>query len=84
MHRSPKIPPTNLTTFLNALSLISMKNIIKETKTTQLTVTIKEQIVHDLKVMEKNTHQSVDDLVTKALLFFIATHNDYLGRNRLM
>ena len=47
-------------------------------------MTIKEEIVHDLKVMEKNTHQSVDDLVTKALLFFIATHNDYLGRNRLM
>lgn len=48
-----------------------MKNIIKETKTTQLTVTIKEEIVHDLKVMEKNTHQSVDDLVTKALLFLL-------------
>ncbi|MSP19845.1 MAG: hypothetical protein EXR74_09785 [Bdellovibrionales bacterium] len=61
-----------------------MKNTTKETKTTQLTVTVKEEIVHDLKVMEKNTHQSIDDLVSKALLFFIATHNDYLGRNHLM
>ena len=51
---------------------------------TQLSVTIKEHIVQDLKNMEKNTKIPVNELVTKALLFFIATHNDYLGRNRLM
>ncbi|NBX69096.1 MAG: hypothetical protein EBR01_09075 [Proteobacteria bacterium] len=53
-------------------------------KETQLTVTTKDHIIQDLKDMEKNTKISVDELVTKALLFFIATHNDYLGRNRLM
>jgi len=53
-------------------------------KATQLSVTIKEQIVQDLKEMEKNTKIPLDELVSKALLFFIATHNDYLGRNRLM
>ncbi|MFM8313047.1 MAG: hypothetical protein ACKOA8_02065 [Deltaproteobacteria bacterium] len=53
-------------------------------KATQLVVTTKEHIVKDLKEMEKNTKIPVDELVTKALLFFIATHNDYLGRNRLM
>jgi hypothetical protein len=45
-----------------------------------LTVTLKTHIIRDLKEMEKNTKQPVDDLVTKALLMFIATHNDYLGR----
>lgn len=45
----------------------------------QLTVTVKAHIVRDLKEMEKNTKRSVDDLVTTALLMFIATHNDYLG-----
>lgn len=54
------------------------------TKETQLTVTTKEHIIQDLKEMEKNTKIPVDELITKALLFFIATHNDYLGRNRLM
>ncbi len=53
-------------------------------KPTQLSVTIKEHIVQDLKEMEKNTKIPLDELVTKALQFFIATHNDYLGRNRLM
>lgn len=53
-------------------------------KTTQLSVTTKEHIIQDLKEMEKNTKIPLDELVTKALLFFIATHNDYLGRNRLM
>jgi len=52
------------------------------TQQTQLSVTIKEHIVKDLK--EIKTKIPVDELVTKALLFFIATHNDYLGRNRLM
>jgi hypothetical protein len=54
------------------------------TQQTQLSVTIKEHIVKDLKEMEKKTKIPVDELVSKALLFFIATHNDYLGRNRLM
>jgi hypothetical protein len=36
-------------------------------------------IIEALKMMEKNTKISVDDLTAKALLMFIATHNDYLG-----
>lgn len=45
-----------------------------------LTVSLKTHIVRDLKIMEKNTQQSVDELVTKALLMFIATHSDYLAK----
>jgi hypothetical protein len=48
-----------------------------------LTVNLRSHIVRDLKEMEKNTKQTVDELVTKALLMFIATHNDYLGRNKV-
>jgi hypothetical protein len=44
-----------------------------------LNLTLRSHIVRDLKEMEKNTKRSVDDLVTTALLMFIATHNDYLG-----
>ena len=47
-----------------------------------LTVTLNAHIVRDLKEMEKNSKQSVDQLVTKALLMFIATHSDYLARNK--
>jgi hypothetical protein len=47
---------------------------------TPVTFQLKSHIVRDLKEMEKNTKQPVDELVTKALLMFIATHNDYLGR----
>lgn len=45
-----------------------------------LTVNLKSHIIRDLRVMEKNSKIPVDELVTKALLMFIATHNDYLGR----
>ena len=44
-----------------------------------LTVNLKNHIVRDLREMERNTKQSIDDLVTTALQMFIATHNDYLG-----
>ena len=54
----------------------------EETIATALTVNLKAHIINDLKTMEKNTKQSVDELVTKAVLMFIATHNDYLGKNR--
>src|ERR1041385_8649810 len=47
---------------------------------TPLTITLKAHIVRDLKEMEKNTKMPVDDLVAKALLMFIATHSDYMGR----
>jgi hypothetical protein len=50
---------------------------------TPLTINVRAHIVRDLKLMEKNSKQSVDELVTKALLMFIATHNDYLGRNKV-
>lgn len=54
----------------------------EELKPTPLTVTIKAHILTDLKQMQENTKQPIDELVTKALQMFIATHNDYLGRNR--
>ena len=44
------------------------------------TVNVRASIVRDFKIMEKNAKISVDDLVTKALQMYIATHNDYLGR----
>ena len=50
---------------------------------TPLNATVKAHIVRDLKEMEKNTKIPLDELVTKALLMFIATHNDFLGRNRV-
>ena len=46
-------------------------------------VNLKAHIVDDFRLMEKNTKKSVDELVEKALLMFIATHNDYLGRNKV-
>jgi hypothetical protein len=55
----------------------------EELTPTQLTVTLKAHIVRDLKEMEKNSKQSVDELVTKALLMFIATHSDYVGRKKM-
>lgn len=59
-----------------------IKEPTKSEKSAQLTVTTKEHIIHDLKKMEQNTKIPVDVLVTKALMFFIATHNDYLGRHQ--
>jgi hypothetical protein len=50
---------------------------------TPLTINLKSHIVRDLKLMEKNTKQPINELVTKALLMFIATHNDFLGRNKV-
>jgi hypothetical protein len=47
---------------------------------TPLSVKLEKHIVEDLKSMEKNTNIKVDELVRKAVLMFIATHNDYLGR----
>ncbi len=63
------------------LSTMAMKKILtaEETKPTPLQVTLQAHIVRDLKTMEKNSKMPVDELVTKALLMFIATHNDYLG-----
>ncbi len=47
---------------------------------TAMTVKLEKHIVEDLKTMAKNTSMPVDELARKALLMFIATHNDYLGR----
>ena len=52
----------------------------EELAPTPLAVTLKAHIVRDLKEMERVTKMPVDDLVTKALMMFIATHNDYLGK----
>ena len=65
-----------------------MNNAMRKTQNpedlvpTPLNVTLKAHIVRDLKEMEKNTRLSVDELVTKALLMFIATHSDFLGRTK--
>ena len=45
-----------------------------------VTVKLEKHIVDDLKTMASNTKMPVDELVRKALLMFIATHNDYLGQ----
>ena len=47
---------------------------------TPLTVKLPDRVVNDLKQMESFSKHSVDELVTKALLMFIATHSDYLGK----
>lgn len=52
----------------------------EEVAPTPMTVTLKAHIVRDLREMERNTKMPVDELVTKALMMFIATHNDYLGK----
>lgn len=44
-----------------------------------LSVQLPEWIIRDLKLMEKNTQKSVDEMVKTSLMMFIATHNDYLG-----
>ncbi len=55
----------------------------EELAPTQFTVTLKSHIVRDLKEMEHNSKQSMDEIVTKALKMFIATHSDYLSRPKL-
>ena len=59
-----------------------MKKIYSAEELTQtpLTLNLKAHIVRDLKEMEKFTKMPVDELATKALMMFIATHNDYLGK----
>ena len=47
-----------------------------------LTLNVKAHIARDFKAMEKHTKMSVDELATKALLMFIATHSDYLGKSK--
>lgn len=46
----------------------------------KLTVTLRTHIVKDLKTMANHTKTPVDELVSTALLMFIATHNDFLGK----
>lgn len=62
--------------------MMKRKRSPEETAPTPLTVTLPSHIVHSFKEMEKNTKQTVDQLVTTALLMFIATHSDYLGKNK--
>ncbi len=52
----------------------------EDTTPEKITLSLRAHIVRDLKQMETHTKQSVDELVTKALLMFIATHNDFLGK----
>lgn len=48
-----------------------------------MTVTLKAHIVRDFEEMSRNTKKPVDELVETALKMFIATHNDYLRRNKV-
>lgn len=50
----------------------------------KLTINVENHIIKDLSVMEQNTKIPVDELVARALKFFIATHNDYLGKSRFV
>ena len=59
-----------------------MEKKADDQKPTQLTLTLPYWIVRDFQTMEKNTKKSVDELVKTSLMMFIATHNDYLGKNR--
>lgn len=60
--------------------MMKTKHTPEELKPTQLTVSLRAHIIRDLECMEKNTKQPLDELVSKALLMFIATHNDFLGK----
>lgn len=55
----------------------------EELKIEDLKLHLPAHIVRDLKIMETNTKRPVDELVKTALLMFIATHNDFLGKSRL-
>jgi hypothetical protein len=46
------------------------------------TVNLKNHIVSDLRKMEVHSKLTADEIIEKALLMFIATHSDYLGRHR--
>lgn len=63
-------------------SMIKKRVSREDLKPTPITVSLQARIVKDLKIMEKNTKRPVDDLVETALLMFIATHNDFLGRRK--
>jgi len=52
----------------------------EEVTTERLMVTLKTHILRDLREMETHTKIPIDDLISKALLMFIATHSDYLGK----
>ncbi len=51
----------------------------EELAPTTVQLQLKAHIIDALKAMEKNTKIPLEDLVSTALLMFIATHNDYLG-----
>lgn len=53
-----------------------------ELKTVTLNVNLCAHIVRDLKLIETNAKIPVDEVVTKALKMYIATHGDYLGKRK--
>ncbi|NBX82900.1 hypothetical protein EBQ90_07410 [bacterium] len=53
-----------------------------ELKLTQLNVSLPAWIVQDLEQMSKTTQRPLDELIQTSLMMFIATHNDYLGKNK--
>lgn len=60
--------------------MLKKKETPEDRVPTPLTLTLPARVVRDLKQMEKHTKFPVDELATKALQMFIATHNDYLGK----
>lgn len=62
--------------------MLKRKRSPEDLTPTPLTIQVPAHVVRDFKEMEKHSKQSVDQLVTTALLMFIATHSDYLGKSK--
>lgn len=55
----------------------------EDSKPTDLKVSLPAHVVRDLETMATNTKQEISKLVEISLKMFIATHNDYLRRNKV-
>ncbi|MCB0404568.1 MAG: hypothetical protein KDD51_07255 [Bdellovibrionales bacterium] len=55
----------------------------EDLKLTDLKVSLPAHVVRDLETMSANTKQDISTLVETSLKMFIATHNDYLRRNKV-
>ncbi len=91
--RPPREPelPVRVTPFpLDAWPLPFMIEVMQkkerspaDTEPTQITLTLPAHVVRDMELMARNTKRPVDELVTISLKMYIATHNDYLLRNKV-
>ncbi|MCB0417001.1 MAG: hypothetical protein KDD39_05090 [Bdellovibrionales bacterium] len=55
----------------------------EDLKATELRVSLPAHVVRDLETMAANTKQDISKLVEISLKMFIATHNDFLRRNKV-